>query len=464
MDDAVRAIASKSLPDLLNAISAHPELVSASNERKWTLLHFAARFQFPDAARALIDLDPVPLDARTDDGKRAIDLARDWGGDSALLALLTPPKSVAGTPAVVGANEALMYFGASTLDRRSDLRDSPASLLSGLEKARILPVEVSSVVLNKDGASLLWLSTAEVNAALSRLDSGLSLSVLINAWTSEGSSGRLGPSPSLLFLGVTNAEVPLFAIDASAVPALKEYISTTYGLVFAPARPSAFVLADAQESAILAQSKAMIDWHVRSRFCPLCGSKTRATQAGYKRVCTSPPDEKCPSHGSVQNSCFPRTDPVAIVCITNHAQDRVLLGRQKSWPPKMYSCIAGFMEPGESIEAAARREAREETGVRVGRVQYFASQPWPFPSNLMVGMFGIAVEGGEDIELVDKELEDAKWFTRAEVLDALGKKPSAPLAMAMPFAIAHQLVKHWAEGRVVWHEDSASVDFVSNKL
>ncbi|KAI8614705.1 NUDIX hydrolase domain-like protein, partial [Chytriomyces sp. MP71] len=169
------------------------------------------------------------------------------------------------------------------------------------------------------------------------------------------------------------------------------------------------------ESSLLAQARSMLDWHARFRFCGLCGSPTVLANAGYKRICTSPKDA-CKSHGSVQSSSYPRVDPVTIVCVVSADGKRVLLGRQKTWAKGMYSCVAGFMEPGETMESAARREVKEETGVEIGeRVQYFQSNPWPFPANLMIGMYGQAVVGGEEIRLVDDELEDARWFTRDQI-------------------------------------------------
>ena len=151
---------------------------------------------------------------------------------------------------------------------------------------------------------------------------------------------------------------------------------------------------------------------------------------GYKRVCT-----QCHAEH------FPRTDPVAIMLTVT--PDRCILGRGAHFAPGMYSALAGFIEPGETIEAAVRRETLEESGVRLGRVVYHASQPWPFPYSLMIGCYGEALD--TEIRFDARELEDCRWFERAEVLDMLAGSHGGGLKTPPPLAIAHQLIRHWAE-------------------
>lgn len=179
---------------------------------------------------------------------------------------------------------------------------------------------------------------------------------------------------------------------------------------------------------VLAQAKSMLDWHVRHSFCAECGAPTRITRAGYQRTCTR---EACSA------SHFPRTDPVVIMLASR--DDNVLVGRGPHLPENMYSALAGFMEPGESIEDAVRRELMEETTVETGAVRYFASQPWPFPSSLMIGCFADALTS--EIFLDGEELEDARWISRNELASSF--EGQGPVVTPPPLAIAHHLLKAW---------------------
>ena len=158
-----------------------------------------------------------------------------------------------------------------------------------------------------------------------------------------------------------------------------------------------------REGALLALARAMLFWHARHRFCGLCGNPTRSEEAGHMRRCTDP---------ACNTMHFPRTDP-AVIMLVHDGGERCLLGRQKAWPQGMHSTLAGFVEPGESLEDAVLREVEEETGVRVSGVRYHSSQPWPFPSSIMLG-FTARATAGSPVRL-DGELEQAGWFTRAQV-------------------------------------------------
>ena len=177
------------------------------------------------------------------------------------------------------------------------------------------------------------------------------------------------------------------------------------------------------EAGLLAYARAMLHWRDRHRFCGRCGAAMRSLQAGHVQRCSSP---TC----AIQE--FPRIDPAIIVLITDG--ERVLLGRQAAWPPGRYSTIAGFVEPGESLEDAVAREVLEETGVEVDSVSYHSSQPWPFPSSLMLGF--VAHARPQEIQLVDAELEDARWLTRQQI--AAGE-------IRMPFqhSISFSLIEDW---------------------
>jgi NAD+ diphosphatase len=210
----------------------------------------------------------------------------------------------------------------------------------------------------------------------------------------------------IVFLGVID-ERAHFAVDMSHVeapldmlasPALAASGIPAEGARFADLRQLAGRLNRA-EGALLAFARAMVFWHSRHRFCGLCGSPTLSEEAGHMRRCTS---DACKAMH------FPRTDPAVIMLVTDG--ERALLGRQKTFPPGMYSTLAGFVEPGESLEDAVAREVREETAIEVGQVVYHSSQPWPFPANIMLGFHAEAVTS--EITVDYGELEDAKWFER----------------------------------------------------
>jgi len=184
-------------------------------------------------------------------------------------------------------------------------------------------------------------------------------------------------------------------------------------------------------AAILGEAKAIAHWHARHGFCPNCGAPTRVTAAGWRREC-----DVC------KTQHFPRTDPVVIMLAVDG--DRCLLGRQARFPKGMYSALAGFLEPGESIEEAVRREILEESGIVCDEVRYVASQPWPFPSSLMIGCLARATT--REITIDGEELEDARWFPREEVAAIFEKRHPQGILSPNRMAIAHHLLKYWLEG------------------
>ncbi len=181
------------------------------------------------------------------------------------------------------------------------------------------------------------------------------------------------------------------------------------------------------DGSLMGYARTLVHWRRRNRFCGACGAPTRAAQGGRMLEC---PDGRC------ANQYFPRTDPAVIVLALR--ADRCLLGRQAGWPSGLYSAVAGFVEPGESLEEAAAREVMEETGIRVDGITYFASDPWPFPASLMVG-FRAAALGG-DIRLLDNELEDARWFSRDDIASWLENGDMAP---PMARTISFRLLASW---------------------
>ena len=183
----------------------------------------------------------------------------------------------------------------------------------------------------------------------------------------------------------------------------------------------------------IAQAKAVLHWHARHRYCSNCGMLTEPIDAGWRRDCP---------HCKTQH--FPRTDPVVIMLAVDG--DDCLLGRSPRFAPTMWSCLAGFIEPGETIEEAVRRETLEEAGIACGRVRYLASQPWPFPMSLMIGCVAEAL--GREIVLHDKELEAARWFSRDEAASMLTRRHAGGLTAPPPVAIAHHIIRAWIENEI----------------
>jgi NAD+ diphosphatase len=232
--------------------------------------------------------------------------------------------------------------------------------------------------------------------------------------------GVLSPT----FLGLHDDRA-YFAVD---LPASPDTVSDGLALLgeFQELRQVATLLATA-DAAILAHARAMAYWHQRHRYCGDCGSPTESREAGYLRVCSNP---QCGQHH------FPRSDPAIIVLV--ESGDRCLLGRKPSWPKGLYSTIAGFVEPGESIEQAVIREVSEETGVRVGEIDYQSSQPWPFPSSLMLGFRATAAD--PTISVDQNELQDAQWFTRGEIRSGLLE---GRMRLPTHISVSHRLIEGW---------------------
>jgi NAD+ diphosphatase len=218
-----------------------------------------------------------------------------------------------------------------------------------------------------------------------------------------------------VFLGLDAQGAPWFACRIETAEGMRDLRSLAMEEALPP-----------EQLGMLAQARSLLQWHERRSYCSNCAVKLEIADAGYRR--------HCPGCGMDH---FPRTDPVVIMVVRH--QGNILLGRQSSWKPGMYSALAGFVEPGETIEDAARREVFEESGVRVGEVRYVTSQPWPFLSNLMIGLVGEAVSAA--ITLDENELEDARWFSPEEARLMVARTHPDGLYAANPYAIAHELVR-----------------------
>jgi NAD+ diphosphatase len=255
--------------------------------------------------------------------------------------------------------------------------------------------------------------------------------------------GRLGGARVEALIGVLPGGAPVFAALLSD-DAVEEKADDSDGfldrrVLVAPGRDdlklidlrtiAAAGLVPAGQASLLATAKALMHWHARRSFCSNCGERNAVGASGWRRECP-----RC----KMQH--FPRTDPVVIMLAVDG--DACLLGRQPRFPKSMYSALAGFLEPGETLEHAVRREILEEAGVATGAVRYFASQPWPFPSSIMIGCFAQA--RGRELKVDQVELEDARWFSRHEARAMLERRHPDGLTAPIPMAIAHHLLKWWA--------------------
>ena len=296
-------------------------------------------------------------------------------------------------------------YTASQIDRASEKRNDEAFLHACMEDARagFYPVAGEMVVLKAGD---------EIHDPMFRRDE----------------VAALGRQTETVFLGLIDGAGRFgVGLDPSVVEPLKA--------------KNQFVITDLRSIAMqglvaqdhlppLAEAKAMLHWHARHRFCSNCGAPSALVEAGWRRDCPV-----------CKATHFPRTDPVVIMLAVDG--DRCLLGRQTRFVKGLWSCLAGFVEPGETIEEAVRRETFEEAGVKCGRVAYFASQPWPFPMSLMIGCHAQAVS--TEITVDKTELEDVRWFDRDEVAAMMLRRHPDGLIVTHPVAIAHHIIRAWLE-------------------
>ncbi|MCL2715664.1 MAG: NAD(+) diphosphatase [Alphaproteobacteria bacterium] len=287
--------------------------------------------------------------------------------------------------------------------------------------------------LRLDEGKLAELAAAPSSRAIVICRDGLVVSfegTAARALLSIDEAVQCGANPGMVFLGLRD-EAALFAMGMSRDAADALAVSDHFVVADLRGLATRGALAVADLSAI-AIAKSMVNWHQRHGYCANCGGRSHMKEGGWKRVCPACKAEH-----------FPRTDPVVIMLVTSG--DNCLLGRQKQFPVGMYSCLAGFVEAAETFEDAVRREILEEAGIRCGAVSYYQTQPWPYPSSLMIGCTAEALN--QDIVVDGLELEHARWFSRDEVAAMLARQHPDGLTLPHPFAIAHHLVRRWIEDK-----------------
>ncbi|MDB5570570.1 MAG: hypothetical protein JWN93_1753 [Hyphomicrobiales bacterium] len=313
-------------------------------------------------------------------------------------------------------------YAINPLDRLSERRDDPAHVAGLMEhpSTRFVVVGRDKPILRLTGAGYEALFTREEAHGLGALRE----TVLLGRDSERAYFAQLLADEALVVREQPD-EGALVDTNQLVVPGRPDLIVHDLRAVAVEG------LLAPERIGLLGQAKSVLYWHARHRFCSACGVRSEVSSAGWRR--------DCPACRAMH---FPRTDPVVIMLAVRG--DSCLMGRQPRFNKGMYSALAGFLEPGETIEGAVRREIREESAIQVGRVAYHASQPWPFPASIMIGCIAEAVS--HEIEIDRAELEDCRWFSRAEVKAMFeGRHPDGLLA-PNPIAIAHRLVRDWADG------------------
>ncbi|XP_061672233.1 peroxisomal NADH pyrophosphatase NUDT12 [Syngnathoides biaculeatus] len=405
-------------------LAAVPSLLERTDPRGWTALMVGARNGHQNVVQTLLR-HGCDKSSVISVGQSASDVAKFWGHQNVSVLL-----------GDVDAESRENYFGREPLDRLSAKRTDSV----WLDDRKKHP---ESVFLLFSGLSPMICRDQQGAQHLCRLGYDAVKDLVDRS------------DASLVFLGVerrsggksSSEELPAwFALSSDEDgAALLERCPHSKGKCSFASSPQRDLLNLSDDDAgVLAPARALLAWHRRYAFCSTCGSATVSEEGGHKRSCRN---QECPSNKGVHNTCYPRTDPVVIMLVVHPDGNQCLLGRKSVFPPGMFSCLAGFVEPGETLEAAARREVCEESGVGVGAVRYVSCQPWPMPSQLMIGCLCVAVT--TDISVDRDEIEEARWFPRQQVMEALlggGSRPEpahAGLVIPPKQTIAHQLLRHW---------------------
>ncbi|XP_057240703.1 NAD-capped RNA hydrolase NUDT12 isoform X1 [Malurus melanocephalus] len=422
-----------------------PSLVNAAAGNGWTALMYGARNGHLEVVQVLLQ-EGCDRSIINKSRQTALDIAKFWGYRHIANFLANVKGDQKPSFLSNDVKEYENYFGMTLLDRRSDKRTdskwlskkqshpstvyilfsnlSPLVTLGGGRERSQQP-EVKLCRLYHNAVEQCMNQTEECTLIFLGVELQFNMSLM------AACNGRVMQDDE------EDGLVAWFALSVNSASAekFKRKLEDCYFLH--PPMPALLQLPE-KEAGVVAQARSVLAWHNRYRFCPTCGSATKIEDGGYKKICLK---EDCPSLQGVHNTSYPRVDPVVIMQVIHPDGSHCLLGRQKRFPPGMFTCLAGFVEPGETIEDAVRREVEEEAGVKVGRVQYVSCQPWPMPSSLMIGCLAVAVS--TEIKVDKSEIEDARWFTREQVIEVFIKGNKCSFFVPPSQAIAHQLIKHW---------------------
>ncbi|XP_061586293.1 peroxisomal NADH pyrophosphatase NUDT12 [Cololabis saira] len=446
LDAAARGDASR----VSSLLASVPSLINRTGTSSWTALMLAARNGHVAVVEKLLALGCERLRVNGS-SQTAGDIARFWGHRHIAALLVRPVLPVPpdqDQDQDPGPQE--NFFSREPLDRLSEKRTDPVWLEN-----------------RRTAADTVYLLFCNLSPLVTRGGAGAGAGAGAGTGTgTQGGETRLvrfrfqevqdlvqDPGTVLVFLGVertgswtgssSSPQPAWFALNTDRDPA--ELLKTcgdqnqnqNRNRWFPKNLNRELLTLNEDEAGVVAQARAVLAWHSRYSFCSTCGSNTSLEDGGWKRSCLNP---DCRSRRGIHNTCYPRVDPVVIMLVVHPDQNQILLGRKKVFPAGMFSCLAGFVEPGEALESAVRREVHEEAGVAVATVQYVSCQPWPLPSSLMIGCLAAAVSTA--IRVDESELEDARWFPRQQVIDSFrGTDPTFVFPPRQ--TIAHQLIKHW---------------------
>ncbi|XP_070690423.1 NAD-capped RNA hydrolase NUDT12 isoform X2 [Pempheris klunzingeri] len=433
------AAARGDLTQVSSLLSHVPSLINQTGYSGWTALMLAARNGHYHVVEALLSLGCDKFSVNSS-SQTAYDIAKFWGHRHISDLLCRTDDVCQRVLPDSDLDRQENYFSRETLDRLSGKRTD----------------QVWLEAKHKD-PSTVYLLFSSLSPMVSSSQEDDKAEIKLCRFRYETVKDLLQkPATMLIFLGVEKRTKPsssssssqteggaseppawfAFSTDEDAAELLKRCREKNCS--FPKSANRDLLKFSEEEAGVVAQARSVLAWHSRYSFCPTCGSGTKLEEGGYKRSCLN---SDCRSLQGVHNTCYPRVDPVVIMLVIHPDGNQCLLGRKKIFPAGLFSCLAGFIEPGESLEDAVRREVEEESGVKVGPVQYVSCQPWPMPSNLMIGCLAVAIS--TDIKVDENEIEEARWFPRQQVIESLLRGARPAFTVPPRQTVAHQLIKHW---------------------